>query len=144
MTAHLEWYASHLAAIQSSPHFRLSIYVTNTPSPSISEKPVELSLADQASEERGDSSEKTFRDAEKAISPTTSTPTLSDMVTHHGRPDISELLKQSLADAEAAGERIIVGACGPGPMMREVRSTVASAVGSGSGSVRLHVESFGW
>lgn len=87
-----------------------------------------------------------MQDTEKSSASSTSSSAEipSDLIINGGRPDIKNLLKLLLTEGESDDGRTIVGACGPESMMRDVRATVASEVGTARRSVRLHAESFGW
>jgi len=78
--------------------------------------------------------------ATSRINPWDSTVSLS---ISSGRPDIQNLIKQVVANANE-DQRIMVAACGPSGLMTDVRKTVAGCVRTIGPSVELHCEQFGW
>jgi hypothetical protein len=67
----------------------------------------------------------------------------SSMPVIFGRPVTTAKINEIMGSTEFS-DSIIVAACGPDGLMREVRQAVACVVGAGKRSVTLHCEQFGW
>lgn len=63
-----------------------------------------------------------------------------------GRPNVGHLIRRNVEEA-AKEERVMVCACGPTGMMRDIQGLVADLLiekgGNGAG-VEVHLETFGW
>ena len=60
-----------------------------------------------------------------------------------GRPHTAAKIHEIVNSTESS-DSTIVAACGPEGLMLEVRQAVAEVVSSGTRSVSLHCEQFGW
>ena len=60
-----------------------------------------------------------------------------------GRPNVVAIIGKVIG-AAAKEMRVVVGACGPKGMVRDVRTGVSRGVKIGGAGVDLHVEEFAW
>ena len=98
------------------------------------------------------STESSGWDSEKSpTSPTESIRRFKDTCpsTYHGcpvnyrRPDVDELIS-SIVRSSSSSERVLVMACGPLGMTKQVRKTVTKCMTTDGPQVELHCEQFGW
>ena len=138
--AHLTWYQDHLDVIRTHAHtskVSLTLHVTRegisgTESPTIGQDLEESFLDD-------DGEKALSSDAEKPVPTTTHDAHPAKL----GRPEISELISTSVARARPE-QRVLVVACGPLTLMRDVRRAVGASLSPSGPGIELHCEQFGW
>lgn len=62
---------------------------------------------------------------------------------HDQRPNVNDFVAQ-VVEGMASGQRVLVMACGPAGLSKEVRGVTTSRMVSGGPHVSLHCEQFGW
>jgi NAD(P)H-flavin reductase len=162
--AHLRWYESHLEAIRN--HARaskvdLTLHITRDMEDSegsksdkhleAGEKPLEpttTAKSTEANEKALEANEKTLEANEAAFSHVERVGDAAERssqrsTTKVGRPEIKSVI-QLAASRAAPHQRVLVMACGPKGLMKDVRNSVAANLHPGGPSLELHCEQFGW
>jgi ferredoxin-NADP reductase len=130
---HLSWYETHLDAIRSHAHaskVALTVHITRETS-------------DTPEKGKGLEHQTSFTHVEKSIATVTQEPVLMPTATKFGRPGIKEVIQAAVARAQP-GHRVLVVACGPSGLMKDVRRSVAATIHPSGPGVQLHCEQFGW
>ncbi|KAH7247716.1 hypothetical protein MRS44_010812 [Fusarium solani] len=143
-SALLEWFSAHLRDVGHSPGFKTSIHITG-------EREVEK-LSNRSGLGTADGSEGALvlEDSlgdESAIELSSITGDLPSDThgasVHYQRPNVNDFVAQSV-EGMASGQRVLVMACGPAGLLKEVRSVATSRMVPGGPHVSLHCEQFGW
>ncbi|KAF8855174.1 hypothetical protein BDZ45DRAFT_728253 [Acephala macrosclerotiorum] len=134
------WFEKELAELAASPLVNLTIYLTR----SMSASTQKTKLASNTIVAQAQSFEKSETDPGRSASgncsPTAPEPTIPMRL---GRPDMSTAIR-SIVSGTAEDERMIVAACGPIGLMRDVRDVAGDLVVDLGRSVTFHSEQFGW
>lgn len=165
----MEWYATHLEDFKEDDRFSAHLYVTaqEKASQQLSlQAPDQVAAAEtEKAAEKADESKVYVADLgstspssgsgwDSEKSPTSPTQSLRRFKatcpsTYHGypvnyrRPDVDELISSMVANS-SSNERILVMACGPLGMTKQVRKTVTKCMTTDGPQVELHCEQFGW
>ncbi|RSL74063.1 hypothetical protein BHE90_014636 [Fusarium euwallaceae] len=143
-SALLEWFSAHLRDIGQSPGFKTSIHITGqTEVEKLSNRPG-LGTAD------GSEGALVLEDSlgdESGIELSSLTGDLPSYIhgasVHYQRPDVNDCVTQAV-EGMTSRQRVLVMACGPAGLLKEVRSVATSRMISGGPHVSLHCEQFGW
>ncbi|KAM5381705.1 hypothetical protein ACJZ2D_002925 [Fusarium nematophilum] len=140
----LEWFSAHLRDVAQAQGFRTSIHITGqTELEKLSDRP---GLGAGDSSERVLVSEESLSD-ELAIELSSQTEIQPSFIhgapVHYRRPNVDDFVAQAV-EGMASGQRILVMACGPAGLLKEVRRVTTKRMVSGGPHVSLHCEQFGW
>jgi predicted ferric reductase len=147
----LAWYEPHLNAIRNHAHaskVNLTLHITreNRSESPLIEKLSDKQLEAQVSHVESIVNEDKQLEAGIAGAGGPSSPTMETVgrrPTQEGRPQIKILIADAVARARP-GQKVLVLACGPTGMIKDVRRSVAANLHAGGPSVELHCEQFGW
>jgi hypothetical protein len=152
----MEWYATELRVLESSPLVTLHIYATRNTS-SASNTPISAtSIYTLAEIEKSSPPTINSTQPETPISPRYSTnydiekypeaelqSSRPSTIVRLGRPDIAHLITEVVEKAETS-DRIAVASCGPYSLMQVTRKTVAEYIKVEGPSLELYCEQFGY
>ncbi|RDL36158.1 Ferredoxin reductase-like, C-terminal NADP-linked [Venustampulla echinocandica] len=152
----LTWFSKELNELRASPRVNVSIYSTlpappastgsQTPTSRVEDEktpdfPISAITPSSNTQDIPDTdAEKEVGSAKVKATPWDSTTSL-DITT--GRPDVPAIIN-SIVAGSSKEERIVIAACGPLGMMKDVRRSATKAITVSGPSIDLHLEQFGW
>ncbi|KAI8661062.1 FAD-binding FR-type domain-containing protein [Fusarium keratoplasticum] len=143
-SALLEWFSAHLRDVGHSSGFKTLIHITGQKE---IEKPSNRSGLGTADGSEGALVLEDSLGDESAIELSSLTEDQPSYIhgasVHYQRPNVNDFVAQAL-EGMAPGQRVLVMACGPAALLKEVRSVTTSRMVSGGPHVSLHCEQFGW
>jgi hypothetical protein len=151
----MEWYATELRVLESSPLVTLHIYATRNTSSASNTRISATSIYILVEIEKSSPPTINSTKPETPISPRYSTnydiekyseaelSSRPSTIVRLGRPDIAHLITEVVEKAETR-DRIAVASCGPYSLMQVTRKTVAEYIKVEGPSLELHCEQFGY
>jgi CRISPR/Cas system type I-B associated protein Csh2 (Cas7 group RAMP superfamily) len=151
------WFAKELAELDASPLVFVTIHITRTMASTLSTSAANKLSDDEGAPTRTDYespqlpnvlqveivTEKGYTDEEAAMHNSSVSSLSNHSSIIYGRPDAAARIREIVNTTEGS-DSTIVAACGPEGLMLQVRRAVAGVVSTGTRSVSLHCEQFGW